>query len=541
MFQFYPTPRALAEKALAKFKSHNYRRILEPQAGRGDLLTPLLDKWNHHYSSHHPAKIDCIEIDLDNQAILRSKGLNVIDSDFLAYDGAAMFSHVLMNPPFSSGDEHLIKAFNLLVDGELVAILNAETIRNPHTAKRKLICKWIQEHGSVEFLSEAFLDPDTQRKTSVEIALIWLQKTLDLKTNFTNGLEFEHVTGLDYQDKNSIALRQNTISNAVAVFNAAVQSLKTAEVAHEEADYYARLLGRPLNELHKTTQDGDSVAIQERFNKGYDELKKRAWTNVLHSTEFDKYLSSKAYQRLTTEFEDIAKLSFTESNIRSFLIGLVNNQGDMNIQMLLDCFDEITKYRPDNRAYYKGWKSNEKHKQLAYRVKMTRFIIPVRNSYGLGPSWEDLKKLQDFDKAFAMLDGKAKCSYGLYDLFQAMPNDLKRSQRMTTDYFDVRWYRQAGTVHFYPRNRDLIDRLNRMVGRQRHWLPNDDNAATKEFWNHYDKAEKITEAMVMPRVRWGLPSDELINNAHTDACTAAGYDLAIMFQLSAAVDISEAA
>jgi hypothetical protein len=541
MFQFYPTPRALAEKALAKFKSHNYRRILEPQAGRGDLLTPLLDKWNHHYSSHHAGKIDCIEIDLDNQAILRSKGLNVIDSDFLAYDGTAMFSHVLMNPPFSSGDEHLIKAFNLLVDGELVAILNAETIRNPHTAKRKLICKWIEEQGSVEFLSEAFLDPDTQRKTSVEIALIWLQKTLDIKTNFTNGLEFEHVSGLDYQDKNSIALRQNTISNAVAVFNAAVQSLKTAEVAREEADYYTRLLGRPLNELHKTSQDGDSVAIQERFNKGYDDLKKRAWTNVLHSTEFDKYLSSKAYQRLTTEFEDIAKLSFTESNIRSFLIGLINNQGDMNIQMLLDCFDEITKYRPDNRAYYKGWKSNEKHKQLAYRVKMTRFIIPVRNSYGLGPSWEDLKKLQDFDKTFAMLDGKAQCNYGLYDLFQAMPNDLKRSQRMTTDYFDVRWYRQAGTVHFYPRSRNLIDRLNRMVGRQRHWLPNDDNAATKEFWTHYERAEKITDAMVMPRVRWGSPSDEQINNAHTDACTTAGYDLTTMFQLSAAVDISEAA
>lgn len=213
----------------------------------------------------------------------------------------------------------------------------------------------------------------------------------------------------------------------------------------------------------------------------------------------------------------------------------------MNIQMLLDCFDEITKYRPDNRAYYKGWKSNEKHRQLAYRVKMTRFIIPVRNSYGLGPSWEDLKKLQDFDKTFAMLDGKAQCNYGLYDLFQAMPNDLKHSQRMTTDYFDVRWYRQAGTVHFYPRSRDLIDRLNRMVGRQRHWLPNDDNAATKEFWNHYERAEKITDAMVMPRVRWGSPSDEHINNAHTDACTAAGYDLTTMFQLSTAVDISEAA
>jgi uncharacterized protein DUF4942 len=463
---------------------------------------------------------------------LRSKGVNVVDTDFLEFSGAGMFSHILMNPPWNNGADHLVKAFDLLVDGELVAIVNAETIRNPYTAKRKLICNWIEEHGTVEFLTEAFLDPDTMRKTAADVALIWLQKKVDIKQNFTHGLEVEHVSEIDYTEKNSIALKQNTISNAVAVFNAAVRSLKSAEVAREEADYYARLLGRPLNELHKTTPDGEVIAIQERFNKGYDDLKKRAWTNVLHSTEFNKYLSSKAYQRLVTDFEQIAKLSFTESNVRGFLIGLVNSQGDMNMQMLLDCFDEITKYRPDNRAYYKGWKSNEKHRELAYRVKMTRFIIPVRNSYGLGPSWEDLKKLQDFDKAFAMLDGKAQCNYGLHDLFNTLPDDLKRSQRMTTDYFDVRWYRQAGTVHFYPRNRAIIDRLNRMVGRQRQWLPNENNAAPGAFWEHYEKAETITNAMILPTVRWGHPSDEQIEAAHTKACEDAGLDVNTFFALS---------
>lgn len=552
MFQFYPTPPALAKKAIGKFKSHNYRRILEPQAGRGDLLKPLLDKWSHHYSSSHTSKIDCVEIDFENQAILRSKGLNVIDSDFLTFTGAACYSHIVMNPSFHNGDDHLIKAFNLLVDGELVAILNAETIRNPYTAKRQLICKWIEEHGSVEFLSEAFLDPDTQRKTSVEIALIWLHKKLDVKANFTTGLEFEHVAGLDFQEKNSLALRQNTISNAVAVFNAAVQSLKTAEVAREEADYYARLLGRPLNELHKTAPDGDSEAIHDRFNKGYDELKQRAWTNVLHSTEFDKYLSSKAYQRLTTEFENIAKLSFTESNIRSFLIGLINNQGDMNIQMLLDCFDEITKYRPENRAYFKGWKSNEKHRELAYRVKMTRFILPVRNYHGI--PWEFKKLMQDFDKVFAMLDGKLHCDNGadhesksclcfngLYALFDSWYYGPTPSKRHTTEYFDIRFYSGVGTVHIYPRRKDLIDRLNRLVGKERQWLPQDDTQATKTFWQHYEKAETITNAMVVPAVRWGQPSEELINNAHTDACNAAGYDLSTMFQLNGTVDVSEVA
>ncbi|WP_157200601.1 hypothetical protein [Methylomonas lenta] len=46
----------------------------------------------------------------------------------------------------------------------------------------------------------------------------------------------------------------------------------------------------------------------------------------------------------------------------------------------------------------------------------------------------------------------------------------------------------------------------------------DDNAATKAFWEHYDKAEKITHAMVLPAIRWGEPSCAQINDAHSVAC-----------------------
>ncbi len=51
----------------------------------------------------------------------------------------------------------------------------------------------------------------------------------------------------------------------------------------------------------------------------------------------------------------VKKLNFTDINIRG--LELVENQGDMNIEMLLDYFDEITKYIPENSAYYRSWKS----------------------------------------------------------------------------------------------------------------------------------------------------------------------------------------
>jgi len=153
-----------------------------------------------------------------------------------------------------------------------------------------------------------------------------------------------------------------------------------------------------------------------------------------------------------------------------------------------------------------------------------------------------------------MLDGKlycdngenhesktCSCFNGLYSLFDTGYHGPTPSERHTTEYFDIRFYAGVGSVHIYPRRKDLIDRLNRLVGKERQWLPQDDTQATKSFWDHYDKAETITNTMVLPTVRYGQTSEEQINIAHTNACTAAGYDLSGMFQLNGAVDFSEAA
>lgn len=49
----------------------------------------------------------------------------------------------------------------------------------------------------------------------------------------------------------------------------------------------------------------------------------------------------------------------------------------------------------------------------------------------------------------------------------------------------------VGTIHFFPRDKKLIDRLNRLVGRHRQWLPPTDDGVSKDFWLQYEKAEKF--------------------------------------------------
>ena len=518
--QFYPTPSALAFTAYAKFKNKNVTRLLEPSAGRGDLLAPFMT------SRYNRPEIDCIELDFGNQAILREKGLTVIDADFLQFDGAAMYSHVLLNPPFSQGAEHVIKGFSLIASGELVAIVNAETVKNPYSSARKQLIKLIEDYGDVEYIEQAFTDPDTLRKTNVEIALVHLEKKVDLKHNFTNNLETDKPAGIHYEQKQELAIKNSTISNTVSIFNAAVNALRSAEIAKEESNYYTALLGKPLNQQ---TEDHDinPSSLFERFNTGYNDLKKRAWTNVLTSTEFDKYLSSKAYTKLVNDFEQVSKLSFTESNIRGFLLGLVQGQGEMNMQMLLDCFDEITKYRPENRAYYRGWKSNDRHREQAYRVQMTRFIIPAKNYYfDNGLNWDDKKKMQDFDKVFSMLAGKSESENSLLNLFDKNYQSLKGGKRVSTEYFDIRYYPGVGSIHFFPTDKKTIERFNALVGKERSWLPDDDSKASKAFWNQYNDAEKITKEMTVNISKWGRLEDDdsALIQSHQKACDSLGYD-----------------
>lgn len=78
---------------------------------------------------------------------------------------------------------------------------------------------------------------------------------------------------------------------------------------------------------------------------------------------------------------------------------------------------------------------------------------------------------------------------------------------MTASYFDVRYYPGIGTIHFFPRSKELVDKLNRLVGRHRKWLPQDDAPAPEGFWEQHRRADKFDaevrkEFSRMDKNRW---------------------------------------
>ena len=149
-----------------------------------------------------------------------------------------------------------------------------------------------------------------------------------------------------------------------------------------------------------------------------------------------------------------------------------------------------------NSVFYLGWKSNDKHRTLGMRIKTTRFVIPGHKteSYQRDLSWDSGRMLADIDKVFAMLDGKREPEVSLETVFSRHFQELSNGGRVSASYFSVRYFPGRGTIHFFPSNKKLIDRLNRIVGNYRRWLPPSEAYASPAFWKQYDQAERFDKA-----------------------------------------------
>ena len=123
--QYYPTPRALAERLVELADIGLDDTVMEPSAGMGGLADLL------------PKDLTlCIEVAELHAKVLEAKGFSTVRADFLAWGTQQRheFDRVVMNPPFSDGrwQAHVQHAAGMLSPrGRLAAIL-------PSSARERL-------------------------------------------------------------------------------------------------------------------------------------------------------------------------------------------------------------------------------------------------------------------------------------------------------------------------------------------------------------------------------------------------------------------
>lgn len=493
---FYPTPEPLIDRMIKKVKG-NPVTILEPSAGSGAIIERMKkyclseeeregQHWRYLYPFEH-CEYSAIEIDTDLQAILKANhNIRMLDTDFLAYSGPDRFDLIIANPPFDCGDLHLLKAIDILYRGEIVFLLNAETIRNPYTNSRKELKKRLAElNAEIEFIEEAFIDAD--RPTGVEVALIYIKIERaveeDLFAGATDETKEAHVT----QEQDYEVATKNKIEDLVNEYNQIIK-LGTQTII----DYYRNYnkVGKYLGlnceaDKHWSKHKNMTGIMQEQLNNLLKTVRVDFWRNTLDIPEISSRMTTSRRKEFEYQLQDRQKMDFTASNIRQFIINLINNYESMLIKAVLELFDKLTiehcysdSVVDENVHYYNGWKTNKAFKvgkKVIIRVGYynSKFDSGPFTTYG-GRWRSDYKvdeETRDIDLVMSYFDASG-INYMSIASAVSYWLDQQKHKNISSTYFTITCYKK-GTMHLTFKDEDILRRFNVVACRGKGWLPMD--------------------------------------------------------------------
>lgn len=494
----YPTPEKLAIKMLSMADWKDVKNILEPSAGLGHLINSI----NEH-KKYNSMSVSAIEIDNDCRNILIGNGVNVIDSDFLLYNGLEQFDLIVANFPFSDGDKHLHKAIDILFSGQIVCLLNAETLKNPYSNSRKdLVQKLKNLDAKIEYIQNAFVD--AERKTGVEVALIYISKIRDVESELFNNLDNDsNDETIEIKDSTTIATKDD-IYNLVQRYNQDKES-----VLNQIMDFYKNykkvskylalsVVGSELERHQQNVRlDGRQLTdiMKSKLNDFSIKIKRDYWLMAMDLKEVSSRLTSQKKRELSAELNKYCNMDFTVDNIKIFIENIKAKYPKMIDEAIEYIFDKFTQYafrdgRNANNEYsqnihmYNGWKTNE-----AYKVNKKVILPFTRGSY-LASDKRDF--FDDIDMVFNYFDSEniqnevLEYKVGRYSYAKegttattqktseivAVNLDEDITKNIKTRYFTVTLYKK-GTIHFVFNDLEMLRRFNIFIGKRRNYLPSD--------------------------------------------------------------------
>lgn len=519
--QFYPTPESFLETICKDFFSEiksfhkNYQydiKVLEPSAGKGNIADYLKEHWGQYSFQKTPrVDVECIEIDTDLRAILKQKGFPVVFDDFLLFNTYTKYDLIFMNPPFKDGEKHLLKAINLQekAGGKIISILNAETLKNPCNRSRTELAKKLTHYNAkVKFYENAFLSEDSERKTSVETAVVWVdvptpesvfdskvfeeldraQKiTIDEEQQQNEEQRFLMGMGLDWID--------SYISEYKEQLDAGMTFLK--EYTAFTAKYHARYAETAGDKWTYTPPFTLEIygAKGNGINNYVETTRKLYWRKLFDNPRFTGRLTSRLKNDLESRLETFRKYEFNEKNILLLLKENMRAAAQGVEEEILSLFDKFTQYAQydgcENVHYYNGWKTNSAHRLN------NKIIIPF---YGV---WEQEVNYKFHGTGFGGYCTKSGYTYRLnfqtaYHTLSDMSKTLNylatgvcglesmenverilhknfsagNAKNIETEHLIVTFYKK-GTCHIKFKNQDLLDKFNIFASQRKGWLPPD--------------------------------------------------------------------
>lgn len=481
---FYPSPKEVVESMIQDIKYLEYRSILEPSAGSGSILDHVFEivesrlESKNVYKSDIKYSLEClknkmyaIEIDPELRSILRDKGYKIIDNDFLSHVNERNYDLILMNPPFSSGAKHLLKAISIANGAEIRCILNKETTENPYSKERQVLLETIKTlDGEIIDLGSCFINAD--RKTSVEVVLIKL-KTKKSKSGFEfNGEEEKDKVGNIEDVLNNKLAKTDLIESYVDQYNRIKDLVKDFIKVKSELDYHVKnFTGDHVFNISKILFDNKTLSPDDLYITYTKILREESWKTVLNKTKINDRVTKKIKKELTTRIEQQGDLAFNLSNIDELFYSLIFNQKDIMKKCIADIFDYLTCYNEKNKLVKESWKTNSH-----YKVQK-KVILPAMTksdseskSYSY-VSWDHEDNILDLEKAMCFISGKTfdTISNSTSIVHIVKNNSIPFGEVFDSEFFLFKVYKK-GTIHLTFKDDYLYQRFNIIACLDKGWL-----------------------------------------------------------------------
>ena len=499
--EFFPTPPELVAKMICNIRFKSDCSVLEPSAGSGNIAKfiviannclnsswcfkdydgdnidekcrqiVLSDAVEHYYREEERRQeneyytfpnsrinIDCVEKDKNLQSILKDYDFNVVGDDFLKFSTSKMYDYIIMNPPFSNGDEHLMKAIRLAEKNggsQIVCLLNAETIRNPYSKGRIQLKEILDNYGATyEYVQDAF--KNAERNTDVEVVIIKVTIPNLRKYEFDWSKLNEGIDDLAFEipDECNELVIDDKLKQPVIQYQCEIElgkklffeyySIKdkiSHQFANEDDPLYS-IKSEPIISLKVGKNDlaDKYTTFSEVVNAYVEKVRYKYWYELLHKPFFMEGLPSSAKEEYFNEIQKLVKYEFSIPNICEVRLDILRKTAQAIEDSIIALFDKFT-YKHSmgcekNIHYFNGWKTND-----AFIINK-KIVVPYLNAYDwsgrLNIDYRAKEFLKDIEKIFM--------------------------------YFDVDFFKK-GTAHITFKDDELLKKFNIYGCMKKGWLP----------------------------------------------------------------------
>ena len=530
--EFYPTPTELVQKMLECVDFKKVKTILEPSAGKGDILQVLARKECSTSPYSDRFDVDCIEIDINLRQILKynfseekkrsvcekinelspkrtwdceineyitekisevqkmelekykeeklhffESDIHIVGDDFLSFHTYKRYDLIIMNPPFSCGEKHLLKAIEMQKNGgQIVCLLNAQTLLNPFTNERKMLVKKLEElNATIEYISGAF--SNAERRTDVDVALVYICCIADESYCYSDILDSMKKAN-KYEEKEYEAAEltiNDYILSTVQRYNLDVSMGVKLIEEYKALEPYLKGSFDEQNRYSKSLLTLETPENDTNVNSYIKSVRMKYWNALLRNKSIMSKFTTELREHYINLVSDLSDYDVSEFNIKT-LIAEMNSkiyEGiEKSIVRLFDKFTEEHSYYPECKKtihYFDGWVTNKAHK-IGKKV-IVPFYCYNSNSYGGGRynTFEIANMLKDVEKVFDYFGGSNEIFSNVTSILELNLNG-GNTRKIEFKYFYVSVFKK-GTVHIEFKDQKLVDRFNIYVCKHKNWLP----------------------------------------------------------------------